>query len=87
VSNTLTIIPPAGEGVKLGNGTRFVLADGTELPQVSRCVVAFGVDEIITATLDLAIDPRLPIEAHPLLSLKTLEAAAAHYGLRLVPKE
>jgi hypothetical protein len=83
-SNLLTIIPPEGEGVQLANGTRFVLADGTEVTQVTRCVVAFGVDEPITATLDLAINPRQPIEAQPLLSRATLEEAAKHYGLRLV---
>jgi len=80
----ITIVPPEGVGLKLGNGARFLFADGSEFREVTRCVVTFGVDEVISATFDVAIDPRQNIEAHPLLSLAAVKAAAAHHGYIVV---
>lgn len=83
----LTIIHPkdAGSGVRTSNGTRFVLDDGTELEGVTRCVVEYATDCIVTATLDVAIAPQENIEAHPLLSYESLKAAALEYGFELKP--
>lgn len=83
--NLLTIVPPPGpSGVKSGMGTRFLLADGSELTHVARCVVTFGPEEILQATIDVAIDQRDNIEAHPMLSFAAVKMAALHYGFDLV---
>ena len=84
-SKLLTIVPPSGpSGVKSGMGTRFLLADGSELTHVARCVVTFCPDEILQATIDVAIDPKDNIEAHPMLSFAAVKMAALHYGFDLV---
>lgn len=81
----LTIVPPPGPpGVKSGMGTRFLLADGTELTHVARCVVTFGPEEILQATIDVAINPKDNIEAHPMLSFAAVKMAALHYGFDVV---
>lgn len=82
----LTIVPPPGPpGVKSGRGTRFLFADGSELTHVARCVVTFGPEEVLQATIDVAIDPHDSIEAHPMLSYDAVRQAALHHGFNLSP--
>jgi hypothetical protein len=83
----LTIVQPiCKQGVKIGNGTCFVFSDGTKLTGVTRCIVTFAVNEIVTAKLDMALDQVENIEAHPMLSIESVKAAAEHYGFELVRK-
>lgn len=83
----IRIIPPEGDGLKCGTGTKVQLPDGTDIGHgVTKIVVTFAPDEVLTAVLDIAVDPRLPIDAQPLLSLESVAAAADYYGLQLVRK-
>lgn len=83
----LTIRAPAnaGRGVRVADNTRFMIGD-TELPNVTRCVVAYEVNCIVMATLDIAISPDEDITAHPLLSLDCVRKAALHYGYDLAER-
>lgn len=82
----ITIEPPTGGGMRCGHGTRYLFADGSEFKEVTRCVVTFAPDEVLTATFDVAIDPKSNIEAHPMLSFEAVKVAAAHYGCAVVKR-
>ena len=64
-------------------GTRFFLEDGEELTDITKCVVTYAIDDIVRAEFSVLVSPET-IEAHPILSLKSLKEAAAFYGLDLV---
>lgn len=80
----LTILPPEPTGApQLGNGTRVFFGE-EEVRGVQRVVLSLGADEVVTAEVTLAFAGVGKVEAHPLLSLATLEEAAKHYGLALI---
>lgn len=79
------IVPPPGEGVKSGCGTKVLMPDGTEVPFVTSVTVTFAPDSPVRAEVEVATDFVEEISAHPLLGLDTLKASAARYGLQLVP--
>jgi hypothetical protein len=74
---------PKQSGVRVADGTRFLLEDGSELTQVAECVVEYKADCIVTATLTVAFAPTEDITAHPLLNLKSVKEAALYYGYDL----
>lgn len=87
MNKLLTVLPPDSDGkVRLGNGTQ-VLFGGEEVGGVQRLVLTLGVDEVVTAEVTLALGRIKKIEAHPLLSIATLEEAAKHYGLALIDQK
>lgn len=79
------IVPPAGDGVKSGCGTKVLMPDGTEVPFVTSVTVTFAPDSPVMAEVEVATDFVEEITAHPILGLDTLKDSAARYGLRLVP--
>ncbi|HSW83479.1 MAG TPA: hypothetical protein VLH12_08395 [Usitatibacter sp.] len=85
----ITIVqPPEDRGkLSLANGTRFVMPNGAEISDVTRCVVKWEVDCVVVAEMTLNLGQIQDIEAHPLLSMESLREAANHYGLLLVTRE
>lgn len=86
MDNLVTIVPPPGDGIRTGWGTRVIAQDGTEITGVTRIVIDFPIEGVITATLDVAIDAKT-ITAVPMLSLESLKQAADYYGFVLVEKK
>ena len=81
------IVPPSGEGIKSGCGTKVLMPDGTEVPFVTSVTVTFAPDIPVRAEVEVATDFVEEISAHPILGLDTLKASAARYGLQLVPAD
>ncbi len=83
----ITINSPVDEdGVVVAHGTEFILEDGTKLEDIQKCVVTYERDNIVIATLDIAVSPK-SIEANPMLSKESLRRAAEYYGWAIKGKE
>lgn len=67
----------------LGSGIRIETEEGEVISGIRACDIAMRPNEPVTATLHIQT-AFVDVEAHPLLSLATVTAAAEHYGLRLV---
>lgn len=78
----IDIASPSDNDVVSALGTTFKLADGTEIKDVTRCVVTYDIDNYVTAELSICVNPE-SIKANALLSRRSLEEAAMHYGLTL----
>jgi len=72
-------------GAGLGFGASVTTSDGRPIAGVRELQVRIATDDIVTATVDVVVGA-VDVFAHPLLSLESLEAAADHYGLKLVAK-
>lgn len=90
-NNLITIKSPRRElddhAVRTGMGTQVFLRDGTEITDIKTIDVHYAVEDILSATIELAIEQVEDIEAHPFLGLETVRAAAKRYGFDLVAKE
>ena len=73
-----------------GLQTKVLLVDGSDLAQ-SLPIASIVIEPLLPNKPILAhvmvIMPGLDIDAHAILSRESLEEAAAHYGLKLVPME
>ena len=79
-------IVPADSSSKIcsSHGVKVFNDEGIEIEDIIEINVNYKVDEIVTATLTIAVNPE-GIEANPMLSLLSLKEAAFHHGLELVP--
>jgi len=76
------IVVPTG-GIAMG--TKVYTASGEEIRGVSKIEIRpMDATSIVEAVLTIVVDPGT-IEAHPLLSMESLEQAAAFRGFKLVP--
>ena len=85
---TFRIVSPApGEaGVIPGWGTKVFNEDGSEVDGVVSATIHIAANDIIRAEMTIAVNFET-IDAHPMLSLQSLEEAAEMRGLKLVPKD
>lgn len=75
------VVPPGG----CAYGTKVFTASGEEICGVSRIEIRpLDHASMVEAEITVVVSPDT-IEAHPLLSLASLEEAAALRGLKLVP--
>lgn len=83
----VTIVPPNdADGVSTGIGTRVLMPDGSEVPEVARIEVTIAPDQPIIARIGVHC-AFANFKAHPLLDLETLRESAAHHGFDLVRKD
>ena len=77
--------PPSQDGkARIGWGTKITTAEGLPIDGIRTCAIRIEPTSIVTAEIEINVTG-LDIEAHPLLGLDTLKAAAAQYGYRLEP--
>lgn len=71
----------------MASNTRVSLADGANFPPISAIhILTIEPESVIKAEITLTM-PLIDIEATAFLSMGSLEAAATHYGLKLVAME
>ncbi len=76
------VTPPGGAGF----GTKVYTAEGAEITGITELVIRrIGPESLVEAEITVIVDG-FTIEAHPLLSMTSLECAAAARGLKLVRK-
>jgi len=59
---------------------------GRKIDGISSIKIESGDDMLTTATIEIALK-KIDVEAHPMLGIETLTAAASLLGLKLVPKD
>ncbi len=67
-----------------GHSTKVFNEDGTEINHITAIDISIRPDEIVTATVEVAVDSRDDMEnIHALLGTTTLHQIAAMHGFRL----
>ena len=80
----IKIEPGCEDGVLVSNGTKIYTEDGAEIRGIYSLSVHYPLDGAVVAHIELYVNPG-SIEAHPLLSIKTLAEAAYCHGYVLTP--
>jgi hypothetical protein len=83
----VTITSPRQErGVIVTKGTTVVMEDGTKISDICGLTVHYPLDGVVTATLDVHVNPQT-IRANAMLSLDSVRQAAKYYGFELQPAD
>lgn len=68
----------------ISHGIEIATAEGQPISGVYDLTLRMSPNDLVRAELEIYVD-RVDVMAHPLLGLKTVEAAAAAHGFELVP--
>lgn len=74
-------------GIRTGCETRVFTGEGAEITHITAIDISIRPNEVLTATLEVWVDAISEFEAHPLLGLETVRAAAARHGYDLVAQD
>ena len=81
------VLPSPNDNSRLGYDTKVLNSDGAEIKHIKRIQLDLQPNRLIEAVVTLNISEVENFEAHPLLSMESLESAAARYGYALTKIE
>ena len=79
------VFPGDGNGVMTANGTKVFNHKGDEIKDVTNVNISIALDEVVTATIDVAFAAENMDNIHAMLGTKTLEEIATAHGCCLSP--